>query len=1059
MANTGTRIIAFGCLLVLFLAFQNCAPTEQIQTDGIFQTNSPKKNNFLLQEKVNPDATALSELSATEPLETKPLSFAKRPEAPSLLHEVYEVDVTRNPDGSVLQTTPQYYKTVRPTIPPVRTSHDGRLGFNWSNGRFYLLAPEKINRPFPFSEPGLNILTDTDGWFSHWQHFLSKTTDPAEAGFAGGTLCNHVRDSEQPRKCGINDCYDITLMGFRTFKSQSNPNGNLDKGYFRSQRVVVEVENPKTPYARVIDVRPALDSELKEKNEPIEMDYNISTTNFVAFEPMVTADGKLFVSRANFVAIKKIDDAESSGDNDVDIFYMVAPSEANPCDASKFSYVKRIQKAPFDPDMKDPATGKARYGIAEYPMRDSFGNFIPEDAMFPTYPWIDREGNNLFFASGGSTLFSYDSKFHKVPTEEVERNEQEQDMIPKSSRYPTRCIAGVPNCQASPYNPEAPEHIRGFAVIGSWTRGKTVVLDGMINHTDYGLRRGLQFQREINLFQQNNQFDGWVRVGAGRDTGPAGSGLKNKIESYSENAEIKGMGPFSNVLGSLENLTSAYRYLRPTLPRNIVWTINNSTGSDEVVFDDLIDHRSLIVSSMIPGVEFINAPNARSDRWYFRDGFDGENDNKIDKQTRAILIQNAATSLTLPIPPYGHLSAGRVEPVALGGIHGRGLWLDGTNTLSYEFSSSITTSDLFLSIFFDSRHTNESARQLLGFPDGTRILLNSNRLRIKKGDVQIDIPLPIKKSAWTHLGMAIAADGKSGTVYFNGMKKQSFSSGKPVLRIENSKDALLLTIGKQNPNDTTPGFRGWIDELKLFAYIPTAEVICNHAFGSLHWLKDEALSQWQDIAASYSPETHLEIYNQLPQNFIKENGIPNSARFVCTADYSDHMGIYRSTLRQSEGLLSLKSALTFASPHGDSGIEDGRLHWNAKRLDFRNNAHCTSCHNSEERRGLGIAALEPSSECELQDRRLSHFQTPRYLAGQVTEDQLRAIDPFHHQLNKFVDPHSGTLLAHPMVLMSRPGLACAGFTPNTTLPSLSTEASTQTFSTDHKAPSLKRRKK
>jgi hypothetical protein len=1049
--------MAFGTLIVLFVAFQNCTPSDQTQFSGIFHSNNSEKQIETLFEKASPDFPIASEISAIEPQATLPLLFSKRPEPPALLHEVFEVDITRNPDGSILQTAPQFYRPIRPTIPPVRTTHDGRLGFNSSDERLYLLAPEKITRPFPLSEPGLNILTNSDGWQSHWTHFLEKSTDPIESGFTGGAICNHVRESEQPRKCGINDCYDVTFMGFRTIKSQSNPNGNLDRGYFRSRKIVIEVENPKTPNARIRDVRLATHDELKEKPDPIEMDYNISNSNFASFEPMVTNDGRLFVARANFVAIKKIDDAVSSGDNDVDIYFMVAPLEAEPCDASQFSYVKRIQRAPFDPDMKNPKTGKARYGIAEYPMRDSFGNFIPEDAMFPTYPWIDRAGNNLFFASGGSTLFSYDWKFNKVPTDAPERSAVEQERLPKSSRYPSRCIEGVKNCDSSPYNPESPEHVRGFAMIGSWTHGKTVVLDGMINHTDYGLKRGLQFQREINLYQSNRQYDGWVRVGAGRDSGSTGSGLDNKIESLSENAEIKGMGPNSNTLGSLENLMNTYRYLRPTLPRSLVWTINNSVGSDEIAFDDYIDNRSLIVSSMIAGVEFINAPNSRSDRWYYRDGFDGENDNIVDKQSRAILIQNAATSLTLPIPPFGYLSAGRVEPVALGGIHGRGLWLDGSNSLSYEFSTSITSSELFLSIFFDNRSTNENFRQLIGFPDGTRVFLNSTKLKIKNNEFQFEVPLTSKKSNWTHLGLAIAADGKSGAIYFNGMKKQSFTSNKPIFRIENSKDKIILTIGKQNARDPMGGFRGWIDELKLFSYIPSSEVICNHAFGSLHWLKEEATTQWLEVSDSFPLETHNEIFNELPSHFTREQNISPKARFVCTTDYKDSMGLYRSRLRHSEGLLSLRDVLFFSIPKEDSSIEDGRPLWNTKSMDYRNNQNCSACHNAEERRGLDLASLEATSFCALSDKRESHFLGPRYLSGQVTDEQLRAIDPFHEQLNKFVDPRSGSLMTRPMLLSSRAGVSCLGFTPNSTLPSLTTEnTSSIIFKQEQMSPPTKR---
>lgn len=1032
------KLTSFCFLTLLIVIFQNCSPSEDHRQPLILREPAFEDLKIEAYQEAYPEPSATDfDALAKEPPATKPFANGKFPEAPTLLHQVHEVDVTRNTDGSVLRTTPQYYQTMRPAIPPVRTSHDGRLGFNWSNGMLYLLAPEKIDRAFPLSERGLNILTDLDGWFSHWPYFLSKPSDPVDAGFAGGTICNHVNKADQPKKCGLHDCYEVTYMGFRTFTSIANSNKTRDQAYFRSRKMIIEIQNPKTPTARILDIRPAPNSELKEKDKPIEIDYNLSPSDFLAFEPVATSDGRLFVTRVNFVAIKGIDGGNDSGNNNVDISYMVAPLSAPPCDASQFTDLKRIQKAPFDPEMKDPSNGKTRYGIAEYPMRDSFGNLIPQDAMFPTYPWIDREGNNLFFASGGGVLFSFDWKFNKVPTVEPERNEQQQEMLANSARYPIRCIEGVPNCAESPYNPESPEHIRGVSVLGSWTRGKTIVLDGMINHTDYGLKRGLQFQRDIQLYEARADFDGWVRVGGGRDSGPSGSGLENQLESYSENSEIRGMSQTSNVIDSLENIFNTYRNMRPTLPRDVVWTINNASGSDEVVFDDFIDPRALIISSMIPGAEFINVPRARYDSWYFRDGFDGENDSKKDQQSRAILIQNAATNHDLPLPAFGYLNRGRVEPVALGGIHGRGLWLDGNNNLSYQFPRELTNVELFLTIFLDNRAPQRNFRQILSFPDNTKLLFNGKILRLKKGDYILDSAINSQQSGWFQLGLGVAKDGRAVSVYTNGMKLTTLTSKKPIFQITNpdKKAKLVLRIGKQNPDDTTPGFRGWIDELKLLTYIPTAEVVCNHAYGSLHWLREDATQPWQNRAALYSALVHQEIYNSLPSSFTAEQRIPAGAQFVCTSDYTDANSIYRSRMRESEGLVSIRDTLLFANPKDSEGFVDGRLQWNSPRPDFRANSFCLSCHGESERRGLAMAALTPGDRCAMMDRRRQPLQSPLFLTGQITEDQLRSIDPFHQQRNKFYDTTTGALLTDPFLLMNLDGASpCGGFTPKSTMP-------------------------
>jgi hypothetical protein len=93
---------------------------------------------------------------------------------------------------------------------------------------------------------------------------------------------------------------------------------------------------------------------------------------------------------------------------------------------------------------------------------------ISQDAYFPTYPWIDRKGNNLFFLTGGSRLYSHNTK--------------------GSERYPSRCIKEAQNCWESPFKPEHPDAVRGVSFLGSWSHGKTIVLDGLINNSDYGLK-------------------------------------------------------------------------------------------------------------------------------------------------------------------------------------------------------------------------------------------------------------------------------------------------------------------------------------------------------------------------------------------------------------------------------------------------------------------------------------------------------------------------------------------------------------------------------------------
>lgn len=1028
----------------LLVFFQNCSGNQAFQLnqgehhqasevvvteyaksamiEGNYQSlGAQLSRNLSTRSSSNPTLPLLTDTIA----KTQPFALGTNPESP-----IFRSEQQFHEAEPVGRTTPQYYKALRPTIPSLRTSHDGRLGFGWGTGLLYLLAPEKMSTHLPFSNPGLDILIDPKGTDSRygWNDFLIKQGEPWA--FAGVTICNPVPRERQPRKCGNNDCYDLAYMGFYLKASQGSTVKDL--GYFRSRQVIVEVANPKTRQAKIVDIRPAPGTTLREKAEPIAVDTSITNRDFWSFEPVTTSDGRLYVSRMSGAAVK------NSGGNPnktVDIYYMVAPLSASPCDAAAFSYLKRMPKAPFDNDMKDPATGKARYGIAEYPMVDSFGRRIPEDAFFPTYPWIDREGNNLFFSTGGSTLYTFPWQFQQIKTAEPDRFVGDWVMAPDTERYPSRCLPGFPDCKQNLYNPEDRGGVRGYAVVGSWTRGKTIVFDGMINHTDYGLKRGPRYNREIFLYQPEAGFDGYVRVGSGREAGVNGNGITNDLDSWNENSEILGMGGPTGTIDSLENIFNTYRFLRPTLPRDIVWTVNTGVGSEEVIFDDSMDTRALIVSSMVAGAEFVSTPWGHDD-WKYADGFTRKNDYQVsgkkDSPEQAVLIQNAATSVNLPVPAFGYLNTGRIEPIASGGIHGRGLWLDGNNSLSYTFPNSFNGAELFFSLFFESRSPDEVWRQLAEFPDSTRVLVNSSGIKIQKGNENLDVLIPLAKRAWTHLGLGVSSSGRSVSVYINGMKLQTFSTSSALFGINGS---LVLRAGK-NAATGIMGFRGWIDELKLFTYIPTSEVICNHAFGSLHAVTSNATPYWQGVADRYPLSSHAEVYNQLPRSFISEQNIPGNARFVCGARYTDHKQIYRALLRESEGLLSVREALLFAVPVSGS-LEDGRLTWNTNRVDFRGNAFCLSCHSPAERRGLTLAALEPGQACTMNDRRRQPLQSPLYLAGHVSSAQMSAISANPQVLTKSYDSASGALLTDPMLLLRNlAGGTCGNAGGSSLLPDL-----------------------
>lgn len=904
--------------------------------------------------------------SAQTPSFAPPATQAgKLPEAPVFLRQTYHVE-TKNGKSQALT----------PAIPSMRTSLDGRVGYDWTNSGFFILGPENIDGSFLLGRPGFNFLITKQANYSAYpQNILNKDKTPDESDglgrYEGATICNPQGAKEQPYVChGQNDCYEITLMGFHVESDGSSQLKN--SGRFRSRRLLVEVASPKTPNARIISISPI--GPLKESPflVTVDIETNDSNQKFLVLEPVMTHDGRLYVMRLGYRKLHGEFYPRAA-----DIVYMVAPQNADPCDASTFATPKTITYAYHDPNMRDPSTGVARYGLAEYPMRDALGKAIDQRVGFGTYPWIDHQGNNLFFLGVDSSLFRPETG---------------------ESRYEVACVNEPCN---SPQASENFDNDKGMAVIGSWTHGKAVLLDGMLNHSDFGLKRDEASHRMVHLYQDGSNTNGWIRVGSGRD---------NRWETA-----MDGFIHLSGVIESFQNLFNAYTVMRPTLPRDIVWTMNNNLTSDEIAFDDYLESRALIISTMTGSMSL------NGSWWKYHNGYS----RFQTSQTESVLIQNAATTLDYPIPAYGYLDRGRLEPVALGGIHGKGLWLDNA-TLTYGFSKPVINSAFFISIFLDPRSTDRTTKKILSFPDGTELKTSENTLIISKHfdadniDVIQKTNLKLEPQKWTHLGLATSTDGRVVTIYVNGMAYASFSKKRPLFRLksQNQNGAIEVKLGKSKN-----GFRGWVDDFKVFAYVPTPEVICNHAYGSLYALRPEANQNWIERANFYPETSHQDIFRRLPETFTSEVGLASNSRFVCAVDYSSSVGIYKAKLRANEGLLPLREALLFANPVQGS-VADGRLFWNSPRVDYRQNNFCLSCHGAKEHRGLSLNALAPGSVCSMNDLRRQPLQPPSFLTGIVRDSQLDSILREHSRVPKLTDGVTGALHVDPYVLLHKNGESC-----------------------------------
>jgi hypothetical protein len=328
-----------------------------------------------------------------------------------------------------------------------------------------------------------------------------------------------------------------------------------------------------------------------------------------------------------------------------------------------------------------------------------------------------------------------------------------------------------------------------------------------------------------------------------------------------------------------------------------------------------------------------------------------------------IHLQNAATSLGWKVPPYGLVEAGtaRVEPAALGGMEGRGFWLDGSDRITWTIPAQdrpIAGRDAWVGLFVDVRVDDDVPRDLLRFPDDTRIrLVRSSTVQlVVDGTVRHEVTLP-PGAAWRHLAWRLTNGHRTVDLLVDGVAFDRFESDRAVLELTQGD----LVVGRVEAEGH--GVRGWIDDLKVLLHVPDVEVACNHAFGTL--IRVDGSPPWRAVADRHPAWAHAEI--------AAAAGEPTPGRYACFHDYAVDHGAHLANL-----------------PAGTTGLRatihhpEGMLHAGAPRPDTSSNRFCLSCHTSEGQGGLSIAALEarPGVVAE-HDPRRQPMQPPRLVFGNI----------------------------------------------------------------------------
>jgi len=850
---------------------------------------------------------------------------ASLPEAPALARDVAMI------------ADSQY---THPTTPSFRTSADGRVSINLKGTgggtTFRLIKPEALNGPFA-AQPAGTPMVEAAG-----KTLPDSAIQAHAAGLGAGdvqhrTLCDatpqlpKAGSKTNPYACGAggaSDCYDLTIIASYPYTASGQKRVEL-----WGTPVTVRVDSPKTADASIGQVT---------HGAPVK---GPTWTVGNILEPMITTDGHLLVGRVGGSSFtwKKANGTKVTGE--YDIVYSVAPAGAAPCDVTKWSELYPASHAAHHPGLSK------RYGFAHYPLRDPENKPIADGAdLKATYPWIDRQGNNLFFTTVSATLYYTDP----------------QGVV--RSRYPASCVPGVacstPTKAAQIGTYDESSSTRGVTVAGLWTHGKMVLLDNLLNNVDYGLRVADDLQRMLKLYEPNSGPKG-DETGRVR----AGSGRANTLDGAPSVTTTN-----TTFIDSQENLFQHAPNARALTVRDVVWTVHTGHGSDEVVFDDYLDPDALVFSEMSGSLSYTGGSSTTA--LAYHDGFQRASGFGGGGFTEEIRVQNAATAIPerWAIPAYGTVKGGaRLEPVALGGIRGKGLWLDGNDSIEYTFPAqptNIHAVPLFVSIFLDSRFADDGvARRLFTFPDGSAIeVVGRTSLRFLKanGAVQVTYALPdaapLVNKTFTHLGFGVASGGGQVDVYLDGLLYSTWSSASVKLfRFVPGIFRVGAAAGKA-------GVRGWIDEVKVLASAPDPEVACNHARGTLIGLPSGYDGPWKAVADRYPATSHATISTRLAGA-----GEATFDAYACFHAYTDEHGAHLGNI--PSGTISVRRGLLFP---------ESPLVWDQPRPDSSTNTFCLGCHVAGQRDSLTPAALtlDPATTMA-EDRRRQPLQPPRLIFGNV----------------------------------------------------------------------------
>jgi hypothetical protein len=829
-------------------------------------------------------------------------------------------------------------QTLRPLIPAHRTSADGRIalvGGSLAALRLEELAPSPVVlQPRDLSRRILGSVRRPIG-------------DVIPASLPGGQrlasfLCEPA--GPQPRACGPgsdDDCYDLVLI-------QEVKTAPLDENgvVLVSIPLQVRVTSPKTARAEVAAVIRADPSRWRQS---ARLPFSLMA------ELLATGDGRVLVGR--ILSYPTAGGGEGDGEPGAELTYRISGGRTHratfslfyayaeePCDVQAwaargngaFTALRPLPAAPFDERLVMP--GGARYGFAAAPMRDSSGQpYAETDVLQGSYPWVDREGSNILFSTVNPAAI---------------------DRSATTARYPLAREGGALVYVGSPP--------RGFAVVGAWTQGKTVMLDGLLNNDDAGFQP--DDTHRVQLYRSSTDRLS-VRVnGGGKDGTPAG---------------IPNVRANNHHIESLENVHAMFLRSLPVTPRDVVWTITRGLAMAEIAFDDFMDPFVVLLAEMNASwtVEKDGAVAGYNPRnGTLNDGFRLAGGRFVHEPAR-IRLQNAAASRLYPVIADGDVDGpARIEPIALGGVHGRGLWLEPASRLRFALPAGIGAAArdqaFLVGVFVDARDALAGRRHVLSLapvagPPLAVVLEDGAVLHLERGADRASIDLSCLVGSWAkrwhHL--AVLFEGRRATVFLDGNP-----AGEVQLAAATALTEGALVVGGASAAGDA-GLRGWYDEVRLvvngadqLTAAGSVELICNYARGTTLAVGPSAPPAWQERA----DRAELARARALAVGAVSAP----APRLVCASSHGGEHGIGRGAL--PAGTRMLRDAILL---EGTAPLAHDR-----PRPDSRGRSFCRTCHVASAQdpgrpRGLQLSALAPGDVTAALDPRTQPMQPPSPGAG------------------------------------------------------------------------------